>query len=767
MSPTRRMTGIALFSAILGYALLSLYLYRPAPAQGRNISPQAFSASRAMDHLSPIAMIPHSSGTPAHEFVRQYLINTCRDMGLEVEEMNYSSGNVRPNFITAAFVKNLLVRLPGTASSKSILVMSHYDSQPNTPGAADDGAAVAAMLEAMRIIKEGPPLKNDVLFLFSDMEEGGLLGAAGFAERFPELGQVGLILNFEARGNSGPSMAFEVSSENGWLMRHFAEASPHPIANSLAYEVYQRMPNSTDFTIFKDKGYSGINFAFIEGYVNYHSMTDTPERLDKNSLQHHGEQLLALVQHFGQLDLMETKAPNVAFFNPLGAFLVVYPNHWDYGFVVLILGLFIFLLVRGLREKRFSIGSVLIALIAYLLVLLLTAGTAWGISYLVQKAYPHYQHFYNYNFYNTVYYWVGLCGWTITLFALAYRWLLRKWPEEALVLGALLLQLFLLAYLLTNMLSATYLLAIPLLFFLLGYLFLQYQTDERRYSERSAAVYALSLVMAIGIWVPSLYAFYIVFSLVFPLGAVLVLLLLLALLIPLLEWLRPDRFPWLVSLGLLLFLGGIIGGHLTSGISKEQPLQSNLSYFLDTDASKAYWLSSDQAENEVTGPLLQTASDEPFPMLFPRGSFWFTFRQAEAPLFEYKAPDYQILSDTLVNGQRQLQLLLTAKDATSLNIQFKDIRSIDQLIIDDIRYTQDQFKPQKGQFDLELNYTAPPTDGFQIGIVQNTPSPIELQLTSRTMGLPESITFQEDIIPSAGYFSNVVFVKKDVFLESN
>ena len=85
------------------------------------------------------------------------------------------------------------------------LLMAHYDSVPNSPGASDDGAAVASLLETLRALRGGPRLKNDVIFLFTDGEEVALLGSKAFVEEHPWARDVGLVLNFEARGYTGPS----------------------------------------------------------------------------------------------------------------------------------------------------------------------------------------------------------------------------------------------------------------------------------------------------------------------------------------------------------------------------------------------------------------------------------------------------------------------------------------------------------------------------------------------------------------------------------
>ena len=45
-------------------------------------------------------------------------------------------------------------------------------------------------------------------------------------------------------------------------------------------------PMYTDFSVFKRAGYSGLNFAFIDGLVHYHTLMDSYENLDHGSLQH-------------------------------------------------------------------------------------------------------------------------------------------------------------------------------------------------------------------------------------------------------------------------------------------------------------------------------------------------------------------------------------------------------------------------------------------------------------------------------------------------
>ena len=104
--------------------------------------------------------------------------------------------------------------IPGTNPTGSVLMVAHYDSSPSGPGAADNAASVAAILEAMRALKTGPAERNDLIVLFTDGEELGLLGAKAFVETQPAPSNIKVALNFDMRGDYGPSMMFQTKSQN-------------------------------------------------------------------------------------------------------------------------------------------------------------------------------------------------------------------------------------------------------------------------------------------------------------------------------------------------------------------------------------------------------------------------------------------------------------------------------------------------------------------------------------------------------------------------
>src|SRR6185436_12841315 len=122
---------------------------------------------------------------------------------------------VGTRYAEVGHVRNIMVRIPGSsAGGLAVLVVVHYDGVPAGPAAADDGAGTAALLETVRALRAGPQLTHDVIALFTDGEEAGLLGAAAFVREHPWIKDVGVALNFEARGTSGRSYMFETGFGN-------------------------------------------------------------------------------------------------------------------------------------------------------------------------------------------------------------------------------------------------------------------------------------------------------------------------------------------------------------------------------------------------------------------------------------------------------------------------------------------------------------------------------------------------------------------------
>jgi hypothetical protein len=367
---------------LLLLALLALWRARPTPAVGPEAPPERFSAGRAFPDVRVIAREPHPAGSAASRRVQAWLLERLGALGLEPEVQAAAAGHGR------APLANVLARRPGRASTGVLLLAAHHDSKPIAPGAGDDGAAVAAILETLRALATGPPLRNDLVVLLSDGEEQGLLGARHFAATHPWMAEVSVVLNFEARGNDGACLMFETSGESAALVDAYAEAVPCPAANSLMAAVYRRMPNDTDFTVLaRERGLPGLNFAFIEGYTAYHSPSDTPANLSLDALQHQGDTMLAMVRRLGNADLSDLGGGHAVYFDLLGSRLVRYPLGLVLPLALLALVLTGVVLGQARGGGRWRPGLYRAALAA-LGALALAAALAFALGRAVVSLYP-------------------------------------------------------------------------------------------------------------------------------------------------------------------------------------------------------------------------------------------------------------------------------------------------------------------------------------------------------------------------------------------
>ncbi|WP_308910535.1 M28 family peptidase [Pseudokordiimonas caeni] len=292
----------------------------------------AFSAVRAHAALTDIlgdGAPPHPSGSPENALVRERIEGKLDALGLTSEiQRTFKCSPLAPG---CSFVENIISVIPGSAvdarAQPALLVTSHYDSVPGAPGAGDAGSGIAAMLEIAGNLKAAP-VANDVILLFADAEETGLRGAMAFVDSHPLMERVGFVINAEARGVDGPSTMFETGDNNLAAVRAFRSTAINPVSASLIVEMYKRMPNGTDFTIYKMKGAQGLNFAFSGGVSLYHSSRDNPAKLSLKSLQHQGDNMLNAVRAVANQPIEVTRADEDAvYFDLFGRALVLWPAH--------------------------------------------------------------------------------------------------------------------------------------------------------------------------------------------------------------------------------------------------------------------------------------------------------------------------------------------------------------------------------------------------------------------------------------------------------
>jgi hypothetical protein len=359
---------------------LTLRGNQPPDARAADAPADVFSALRARAVLARILgdQSPHPTGSPANAAVRDRVVAEFARLGLDAQ--------VRRRFVCGAAncadVDNIVARLPGASREHTVLLSAHYDSVAAGPGAADDGAGVAALIEVARALQAGPPLPNDVLLLANDGEEIDLLGAEAFV-REPEFADVATVVNLEARGTTGASLLIETQPGNAAIVAGVGRALARPGANSLDYEIYKALPNDTDFTVYRREGRSGVNFAWARGAARYHTPRDDLAHLDDRSLQHHGDNLLGMARELAAAPGDMKRPHDAVFFNLFGRTLVSWPVTWNPALLALGLIAWAVLVVRLVRARQARALQVVLAALVGGLVLVIVVIAGWGLHTLL------------------------------------------------------------------------------------------------------------------------------------------------------------------------------------------------------------------------------------------------------------------------------------------------------------------------------------------------------------------------------------------------
>ena len=349
-----RIWGLA--ALVVGIWLMSVYgQSRPAPL-GLDAPPTQFSVARADAALGRLLgdQRPHPAGSQESAALRTRLRKELADLGINArtETRMSCSDESRRGFIPCATVSNIIAGV-SSGSGKRIVLMAHTKSVAAGPGAGDDVSGVATILEAIRALQaRGLTGKHPITALFTDGEEGGLLGAVSYLKT-PLVGaRTGAVINVESRGNQGPSYLFQTSDGDSRLIDLYARSVPHFAASSLYAEIYKILPNDTDLTPLLRAGVTGFNFAFIGNAAHYHTPLDRRENIDPRTLQQHGDNTLGMADALSRADFEILRGENAIYIDVLGRWLPRLPAGWA---LPLSLAAFVLIALAGFftpRERR-------------------------------------------------------------------------------------------------------------------------------------------------------------------------------------------------------------------------------------------------------------------------------------------------------------------------------------------------------------------------------------------------------------------------------
>ena len=764
LAKSRFAFGIAaiLFMALL--AALAIHQLRPTAATTSDAPAPEFSSGRALAHIKAISQRPRALGTAEHVAVRDYILNELTTAGLTPEVQRTTATNYLGNGnVRAGTVENIIARLKGTSNTRAVLLVSHYDSVSTSFGASDNGSGVGVLLETLRALKAGPALNNDVIFLFTDGEEVALLGAHAFVAEHAWAKDVGLVLNFEARGAGGPSILFETSDQNGRLVEEFSKAAPHPVANSLAYEIYRLLPNDTDLTVFKNAGVPGLNFAYIDRSTHYHTQLETSGEIDENSVQHHGNYALALTKHFGNVDLLNIKARNAVYFDVLGLFLVRYSGAVVPLLTLLITVIFLALVILGWRKGRFTLLGIALALVVQLVTLIVVpAGFAIG-WFLIQRILNVLGGSAQAAAYQSKLYFIGFALLAIAISYISYAALLPKIRVEDFMASSLAWWILLL--ILTSVLlpGVSYLLTWPVLFCLpaFGYLLL---TGAQK--SRLIFFFLLAVTPALLMFAPAIYLMAIGFNLN-SIGMIVAFLILVCiLLVPHFLSLRfgHDRvFAIVIALAGVLLLGVAA---FRSTHDARHPKLNSLFYGLNADTGKAIWASFDQKPDEWTSRVLPAnAQKRSAPEFFAPGRAGSQL-QADAAPIELPAPNVTVLTDSTKDALRTLTLRISSpRSAPVISVYIDSVKNLQGVWINGRRIELEATAASQKRGSWSINYHNVLPEGMELTLELSPEESLKMRVVDQSYSLPDLPdsalgSRPAGIIPSAVVYNDATVVSK-------
>jgi Peptidase family M28 len=588
--------------AVAALAVFAVVEMKAPEPVGARAPDGEFSAERALNYVGGFAQSPHPFGSSANDRVREYLVAQLTLLGLSPEVREGVGIRNSPRRFVIGGTHNVVGRLKGTGSSGAVVLMAHYDSVYRGAGAADDGAGVAAILESVRALRARPPLKNDLIVLFTDGEEVGLLGADAFASSDPFMKDVGIILNFEARGDQGASLLFETSAKNGTLIRAVAESSPYPVGSSLFYSLYKLLPNDTDVSVFRPYHVPALNFAFGQGFDAYHTSLDTVQNLSAASLQHHGSYALSLAQYFGGIDLslLKTAAQDDVFFDWIGWHLVSYGQRWVVPGESLATMVLIAAILLYVRRSDLKMSRILLALLPSLAILILIPLVLVAADWIVTNLLAGRMIIGDSPANACLLASLVLFGACIGSFLFAtFR---RSFSIQELSLAGMIVVCCLSWGLALVLPGGSYLLFWPLLLLALGYLIAALMETGTR-SRAEKLVGAVGAAASVLLFAPIVYLLYIFLNLqlITSAAAGLLLGLLFIACVPFFDIGIPHNRSRTVAL--VLFVGALVvgaAGAKLSLYSPQHPRRDSALYSLNADDHSALWVSYDQSLDSWT-----------------------------------------------------------------------------------------------------------------------------------------------------------------------
>ena len=677
MIPKKYLQVVSLL-IIVATVYFSFYSLTPTD-ENLNLTNSKFSTSNAVHHLKEISKEPHYTGSIAHNNVRNYLVSEFKKLGLQVEIQEQVAVNKK--WRSATNCRNIVAKIKGSENGKALLLLSHYDSNPHSSlGVSDAASGVVTILEGVSafLAKNQTP-KNDIIICISDAEELGLLGANAFVNHHPWAKDVGLVLNFEARGSGGPSyMLLETNSGNKKLIEAFQEAkTPFPVGNSLMYSIYKMLPNDTDLTVFREDGnIDGFNFAFIGDHFDYHTAQDSFERMDLKSLNHQGTYLVACLNYFANSNLSNLKAEeDFVFFNFPYLGMVYYPFAWVLPMFVICVLIFIVLITIGILKKKLTIIGMLKGFIPLVFSMLFSVFFTYYGWQLLLKIHPQYNDVLHGFTYNGYYYIAMFVSFSLAICFWFYKGFFKKRTGQDLLVAPLIIWLLINGLIVFYLKGAGFFI-IPVLLLLVMLAILIFSSLNKDHT----LVFTILSIPVLILFVPFIKMFPVGLGLKMLSVASIFTVLLFGFLVPIFK--KYTKNNKLMRLFLLIGLMAYVSASLKASYSEDRKQPNSIIYVHDVLKNEAYFATYNTKTDNFTEQYIGT---KPIVGSYDTSTYASKYKTkiqlyTKTNIRNLQKPEISIISDTIVNNNRSICLSVKSnRNANRISlmankpIKFKDL----------------------------------------------------------------------------------------------